>query len=208
MKAFILVLLVGVALAEVRDKVECDATHDGDVYSYSAKLMNGSTEVKFSDLKGQVTLFVPSANYDARSRAEALAVAELAKAFPKVWFLMFSTTQFNYEEVFTKPSEFFNVLEHVRPGDGFMPPKNMVYYLTMDINGAKGQPVFAQYLTKACEWTRDEFRTDITYLDIYTHDVRNPFEAFLVGKDGKAIFHYDITSDKDISDDITAALAA
>ena len=62
-------------------------------------------------------------------------------------------------------------------------------------------------LQKACEWTRDEFRPDITYLDIYAHDIRNPFEAFLVGKDGKVIFHYDITSQKDISDDITAALA-
>jgi len=207
MKAFIIVLLVGVALAEVRDRVECDPDHEGDIYGYSGSLMNGSEVIKFSQLEGQVSLFVPSSNYDARSRAEVLQVAELAKAFPKVWFLMFSTTQFNYEEVFTKPGEFFNVLEHVRPGDGFVPPQNMVYYATGAVNGKAGQPVFSKYLTKACEWTRDEFRPDITYLDIYAHDIRNPFEAFLVGKDGKVLYHYDITSQEDISDDITAALA-
>jgi len=218
MKVYIVLafVLVGLAAA-VEDRVVCDQTVDDAVYNYDTTLLSGTT-YSFKDLEGKVALFVPSANYDARAYENQLAVQALAKKFGDVMFFMFSTAQFNFGEVFTNEGEFMNVLKYVRPGDGFVPPSNMLYAKTADINGALGTKIFVQYLTEACGYTRPEFREDITnHVDAtdctktnpsenMVNDVRNPFEAFLIGKNGKVVYRYDVASFSGVADDIAAQL--
>jgi len=208
----LLAAVAGLAAAGTTGKyppVECNLALTDSVYNYSTTLLNGST-VQFSQLlKNRNAVFIPSTNYDARAAVNQVAAKEKAESAPDVIFIMFSTSQFGFGEVFTKPSEFMNVLKHVRPGDGFVPPTNMLYTKTADINGIHGTPVFTNYLTRACGYTRPEFRTDITnHLDAsncsktnpainFINDVRNPFEAFSINSVGQVTHRYDAVTDLD-----------
>merc|ERR1711915_75601 len=192
---------------ELRSPVFCNPGVEDSVYNYSTTLLDGKTVFHFSELQGKHAVFIPSSNYDDRAAANQVAARDLAVQHPNVTFIMFSTSQFKFGEVFTKPSEFYNVLKYVRPGNGFVPPSNMFYTLTADINGMLGTPVFTQYLTRACGYTRPEFRTDITnHMDSkdcsktnpsidFINDVRNPFEAFVIDSHGGVIQRFDAVTD-------------
>lgn len=207
----VLTLLVGAvgfvaALADPRPPVVCDSSIQDSVYNYQTTLLDGTT-FNFGQLKNKQAVFVPSSNYDDRAAVNQVFLRDLAADNPNVTVIMFSTSQFAFGEVFTKADEFMNVLEHVRPGNGFVPPTNMMYTKTADINGIHGTPVFTHYLTRACGYTRPEFRTDITnHVDANNcsntnpsinmiNDVRNPFEAFVIDFDGKVFHRYDAAVD-------------
>jgi len=61
-----------------------------------------------------------------------------------------------------------------------------------------------------CAQTDDLYRTDIEYTDLEAKDVRNPFEKFLVGKDGRTYFRFSerVNAVEDMKADIDALLKA
>lgn len=197
---------LGIEAVESMDVVDCNSTASGNIYSHSAQLLD-KTNVTFSQYKGKVSVFVPVSNFDARASQAYLGLRNIALKFQgqQVAFALFSTGQFGWEDVFTDPTEFMNVLKYVRPGQGFEAPVSWQFFGPTDIGGKKGQSVF-NYFIESCSFTREQFRTDLKYLELRTNDVRNPFELFLVGKDGTVRYRYDDCSSSSLAADIQRLL--
>jgi len=101
-----------------------------------------------------------------------------------------------------------NGLEHVRPGNGFVP--NFPLTQKVDVNGAQQHPIYT-FLKAQCPHVWRQVYEPVLYKPIYTEDVRWNYEKFLIGPDGKAIYRYALSvepaTDAQLKADITSELA-
>jgi len=193
-------------------RVTCDPDSvDGTIYDHSSALVNGTIggKVHFSDYADKVVLFVNTASYDTRTTEQYHLLNELAELYREEAFEIVAhpSQQLGKLEPWVGAEELYNILRHVRPGNGFEPKFPM--FNKVDLNGATATGVYT-FLRSGCQQTDDLFRTDIEYTDLDAKDVRNPFEKFLVGKDGRTYFRYSerVSAVQDMKDDIDALLMA
>ncbi|PSN43659.1 hypothetical protein C0J52_11984 [Blattella germanica] len=104
-------------------------------------------------------------------------------------------------------TEIFNGIQHVRPGNNFVP--NFQLFKKIDVNGEKEHPLFT-FLKKHCRSTRDGFagKDYLYYSPVKVNDIRWNWEKFLVNKNGKPVKRYDpSTHPENIRADIEELLA-
>ncbi|XP_023335721.1 glutathione peroxidase 1 [Eurytemora carolleeae] len=97
-------------------------------------------------------------------------------------------TQFLNQEPGT-PEEIMNALEHVRPGNGFMP--NFQLFQKSEINGINRIPLY-QWALGLCD-TPDMAFSDKSYLlygPLNSNDIRWNFEKILFDKNGNPVKRY------------------
>jgi len=104
--------------------------------------------------------------------------------------LGFPCNQFLRQEPGANASEIFAVLQHVRPGDGFVP--NFEMFAKSDVNGKNENPIYT-FLKSRCPSVRKEFQAPYKlYYDPYHQDdIRWNFEKFLLDHTGQPLRRYD-----------------
>jgi len=82
------------------------------------------------------------------------------------------------------------VLEHVRPGKGFIP--NFDMFAKSDVNGAEQNPIYV-FLKSRCPSVRAQFQASykLNYEPLHQDDIRWNFEKFLVNHQGQPVRRYD-----------------
>lgn len=121
--------------------------------------------------------------------------------------LGFPCNQFGLQEPGANGTEIFNGIQHVRPGNNFVP--NFQLFKKMDVNGEKEHPLFT-FLKKHCRSTRNGFagKDYLFYSPVKVNDIRWNWEKFLVNKNGKPVKRYDpSTNPENIQADIVELLA-
>jgi len=121
--------------------------------------------------------------------------------------LGFPCNLFLKQEPGANGTEILNGVQHVRPGNGFVP--NFQLFEKIEVNGANEHPLYT-YLKAQCPATTTSFKPEILfYSPIRAKDVSWNWETFLIGTDGKVLKRAPPPVDpSQLSDDIEVALAA
>lgn len=108
--------------------------------------------------------------------------------------LGFPCNQFLRQEPGANASEIYSVLEHVRPGEGFVPTFPM--FAKSDVNGEAENPIYT-FLKAHCPSVRKEFQASykLYYQPYHQDDIRWNFEKFLVTPEGLPVRRYDESLD-------------
>ncbi|GAB6028264.1 hypothetical protein CHUAL_002445 [Chamberlinius hualienensis] len=80
-----------------------------------------------------------------------------------------------------------NGIEHVRPGNGFLP--NFQLFKKADVNGKNEQPLYT-YLKKHCPSPKKSFagKHKLYYDEFEENDIRWNWEKFIINRRGIPIF--------------------
>ncbi|CAK8671602.1 unnamed protein product [Clavelina lepadiformis] len=122
-----------------------------------------------------------------------------------VTVLGFPCNQFGLQEP-GHNSEILPILEHVRPGRGYVP--NFPLFEKLEVNGDSAHPLF-KYMKGQCEVITSAFpsRSRLFYDPITPFDIEWNFHKFLVDHEGKVVrrYHHNVsptsyTIRKDIRD--------
>ncbi|CAJ1058154.1 glutathione peroxidase 3 isoform X1 [Xyrichtys novacula] len=170
-------LLLGLlrpSTAEISLTQQCETSTDGTIYQYSAKTLNGSQTVRFSD-------------YVGKSYVELNALHEEMRPLG-LTLLGFPCNQFGRQEPGQK-NEILPGLKYVRPGNGFVP--NFLLFEKGDVNGKDEQGVFT-FLKNSCPPVGDTYasKEKLFWEPLKTNDIKWNFEKFLVGPDGKPVMRW------------------
>ncbi|XP_053633033.2 glutathione peroxidase [Cherax quadricarinatus] len=199
--------LLSPGLAEIFPRRVCGEV-EGDIYQFSANLLENGTEVSFEEYTGKVVLVINLATFCGLTVPSYTQMNALAEFYVDQDFVIlgFPCNQFSMLEPGTN-SEIMNGIRYVRPGDGFEPLITM--FEKTEVNGNNEHPFFT-FLKGACESTYTEFYSDLFYEPIRIGDVQWNFEKFLIGRDGKPYtrYHPDVTDPEDLKDDINTLLNA
>jgi len=104
--------------------------------------------------------------------------------------LAFPCNQFNLEEP-GENYEILNGLMHVRPGHGYVPHKNIVFFEKLEVNGDWEHPLFT-WLKSVCPPTQELIGPTnwLHYTPIKTTDIVWNFEKFLIDRQGQPRYRY------------------
>lgn len=99
----------------------------------------------------------------------------------------FPCNQFGHQEP-PKDEELLNTLQYVRPGNGYVPDKNMDMYSKVMVNGEEEIPLFS-WLKKLCPRPTDIIsnKTVVLWKPIKTTDIEWNFEKFLIDHEGNPV---------------------
>jgi len=104
--------------------------------------------------------------------------------------LAFPCNQFNLEEQ-GENHEILNGIKYVRPGNGYVPHKNIVHFAKLDVNGDGEHPLFT-WLKSVCPPTQTLIGPgdELHYSPIKTTDIVWNFEKFLIDRTGQPRYRY------------------
>jgi len=168
----------------------CRPSPGVSLYDFNATLIDGSYG-NFTAYEGEVVVVTNVATYCGFTRQYLdfnKVLDNLAEKGLKI--LAFPCNQFNLEEPGAN-SEIVNGVTCVRPGHGYVPHKNMVFYEKLDVNGHAEHPLYT-WLKSVCPPTE----TLIGSLDMFhfspikTTDVVWNFEKFLIDRTGQPRYRY------------------
>jgi glutathione peroxidase len=99
--------------------------------------------------------------------------------------LAFPCNQFLNQEPGKDLTEVKNGIRFVRPGNGYIPHKDIAFFGKLDVNGANSHPLYT-FLRGSCSQPVQTFRDKswLLYDPISQNDVFWNFEKFLIGKNG------------------------
>lgn len=102
--------------------------------------------------------------------------------------LGFPCNQFGLQEP-GKNSEILKILQHVRPGNGFVP--NFPLFEKIEVNGNSEHPLFT-FLKSKCDVVTETFqdRAKLFYDRISPNDIEWNFHKFIVDHNGKVHRRY------------------
>ncbi|KAL7643845.1 UNVERIFIED_CONTAM: hypothetical protein RMT77_005851 [Armadillidium vulgare] len=198
--------LLGPILADVEyAKVEC--TPAGEIYEYSARLLDGSGTVSFEDYRGKVILIYNVATYCGITVTNYNQINALADYFEgeDLVILGFPSNEFHKLEP-GSGMEIYNAVKYVNPGGGFEP--KLTYFQKVNTNGAGASEIYT-FLKSNCPFISDTFRDGTYYSPLQVGDVHWNFEKFLLGRDGRVYYRYNPTTydAKDLIPDIEYLLS-
>jgi len=162
-------------------------------YDFTTEDIAKLNNVSFNDPEytGKVLLVVNLASFWGYTPQYYSLNALMEKYADKPFKVLgFPCNQFLRQEPGANASEIYAVLEHVRPGDGFIP--NFEMFAKSDVNGKNENPIYT-FLKSRCPSVRKEFQAPYKlYYDPYHQDdIRWNFEKFLLDHTGQPQRRYD-----------------
>jgi len=188
---------------------ECDTTNSNDnatIFNFSEKALLGDSVINLSDYRGKVVLVVNVATYWGLT-FQYNELNALHKDFDDLEVLAFPCNQFGLQEPGGTPEEILNGIRYVRPGNNFVP--DLTLFRKIEVNGRSEHGLFT-YLKEKCPATRDYYEDAkrLHYHPIRHSDIRWNFEKFLINREGRPVYRYDVsTRAKDIQPDIEHLLS-
>lgn len=107
--------------------------------------------------------------------------------------MAFPCNQFGLQEPGGTPEEILNGIRYVRPGNNFQP--DLTLFRKIEVNGRTEHGLFT-YLKGKCPSTRDYYEDAkrLHYHPLRHNDIRWNFEKFLINREGRVVYRYDVST--------------